>query len=45
MLESAEKISGMGNRTIYFGHGKPVANKQWATGKTVKGKDRKRWQN
>lgn len=29
MLESARKISGLGNRTIYFGHGKPVPNKQW----------------
>lgn len=30
MLDSARKISGLGNRTIYFGHGKPVPNKQWA---------------
>lgn len=29
MLESAEKISGLGQRTIYFGHGKPVKNRQW----------------
>lgn len=29
MLESAIKISGLGKRKIYFGHGKPVANKQW----------------
>lgn len=29
MLESARKISSIGNRTIYFGHGKPVANRQW----------------
>lgn len=29
MLKSAEKISGMGNRTIYFGHGGPAANRQW----------------
>lgn len=29
MLESAEKISKMGNRTIYFGHGKPTPNKRW----------------
>lgn len=29
MLMSAEKISGMGERTIYFGHGGPVANRQW----------------
>lgn len=29
MLESARKISGFRDRTIYFGHGKPVHNKQW----------------
>lgn len=29
MLESAGKISGLGERTIYFGHGKPVPNRQW----------------
>lgn len=29
MLKSAEKISGLGKRTIYFGHGKPVSNRQW----------------
>lgn len=29
MLESARKISRLGDRTIYFGHGKPVPNKQW----------------
>ncbi|GFI11544.1 hydroxyacylglutathione hydrolase GloC [Lachnospiraceae bacterium] len=29
MLESARKISRLGNRRIYFGHGKPVSNKQW----------------
>ncbi|MCI9252097.1 MAG: MBL fold metallo-hydrolase [Lachnospiraceae bacterium] len=29
MLESAGKISRLGNRRIYFGHGKPVSNKQW----------------
>lgn len=29
MLKSAEKISGVGSRTIYFGHGKPVPNRQW----------------
>jgi len=29
MLESARKISKLGNRTIYFGHGKPVTNRQW----------------
>lgn len=30
MLESARKISDIGDRTIYFGHGKPLANRQWA---------------
>ena len=29
MLESARKISNIGNRIIYFGHGKPVLNKNW----------------
>lgn len=29
MLQSAEKISGMGDRILYFGHGGPVANRQW----------------
>lgn len=29
MLESAEKISNIGERTIFFGHGKPKHNKQW----------------
>lgn len=29
MLRSAKKISNLGNRTIYFGHGKPVPNRQW----------------
>ncbi len=29
MLESAAKISGLGSRTIYFGHGKPVGNRKW----------------
>lgn len=29
MLESARKISSFGDRTIYFGHGKPLANRQW----------------
>ncbi len=29
MLESAGKIRRLGDRTIYFGHGKPVSNKQW----------------
>lgn len=34
MLESAEKISKLGDRTIYFGHGKPVPNKQWIKERT-----------
>lgn len=29
MLKSARKISNLGNRIIYFGHGKPVLNKNW----------------
>ncbi len=29
MLESARKISKIGDRTIYFGHGEPVPNKCW----------------
>lgn len=29
MLESAGKIGEIGNRTIYFGHGKPAPNRQW----------------
>lgn len=29
MLESAKKISGLGNRTVYFGHGRPVRNRRW----------------
>lgn len=29
MLQSAKKISAMGNRTIYFGHGGPTENKLW----------------
>lgn len=29
MLRSAEKISGMGERQIYFGHGKPAGNRNW----------------
>ena len=29
MLESARRISGIGDRTIYFGHGKPVPNRRW----------------
>lgn len=29
MQKSAIKISGLGKRKIYFGHGKPTANKKW----------------
>lgn len=29
LRESGEKISGLGSRTIYFGHGKPVKNRRW----------------
>lgn len=29
MLKSAERISSLGKRTIYFGHGKPVQNRNW----------------
>lgn len=29
MLESAGKISGIGDRTIYFGHGRPMKNRKW----------------
>lgn len=29
MLESARKIAKMGERTIWFGHGKPAANRDW----------------
>lgn len=29
MLKSAEKISDIGERIIYFGHGKPVKNRRW----------------
>lgn len=29
MLASAEKIGEMGKRTIYFGHGRPLANRLW----------------
>lgn len=29
MLESAKKISNIGNRIIYFGHGKPMPNRTW----------------
>jgi len=29
MLNSAMKITGLGERTIYFGHGKPAKNRTW----------------
>lgn len=29
MLNSAKRISGLGDRIIYFGHGKPALNKMW----------------
>lgn len=29
LRESAAKISALGERTIYFGHGKPVKNRAW----------------
>lgn len=29
MLRSAEKISRLGERIIYFGHGKPMKNRKW----------------
>lgn len=29
MRKSAERISALGKRTIYFGHGRPVANRNW----------------
>lgn len=29
MLKSARKISSLGDRTIYFGHGKALPNRQW----------------
>lgn len=29
MIKSAAKISNLGNRKIYFGHGSPVNNKVW----------------
>ncbi len=30
MQKSAERISSLGKRMIYFGHGKPVENRKWA---------------
>lgn len=29
MLNSARRITQLGERTIYFGHGKPLANNKW----------------
>ena len=29
MLSSAKYISGLGEKTIYFGHGKPKQNREW----------------
>lgn len=29
MLESARRISELGERLIYFGHGKPMKNREW----------------
>ena len=29
MMKSAERISGLKDRTIFFGHGKPVPNRTW----------------
>jgi len=29
MLASARTVSSLGSRTIYFGHGSPVPNRQW----------------
>lgn len=29
MLESAKRITSLGERKIYFGHGKPVDNRKW----------------
>ena len=47
MLDSAGKISRLGNRTIYFGHGKPMPNKQWVKQRTVRSTHwalfRKKW--
>lgn len=32
MLKTVAQIGSMGKQTIYFGHGKPVANRAWRTG-------------
>lgn len=29
MLQSAERIGGLGRRTVWFGHGGPVPNRRW----------------
>ncbi len=29
MLKSADKISALGARKVYFGHGSPVENRAW----------------
>lgn len=36
MLKSAERISGFGERIIYFGHGKPKLNRNWVKGRKAK---------
>lgn len=36
MLDSAKKITGLGERIIYFGHGKPVQNKTWVKKRNIK---------
>lgn len=33
MINSARKISNMGEKNIYFGHGKPKKNREWVKGK------------
>lgn len=39
MLESAKRITSLGKRKIYFGHGKPVNNRNWEkTGNILKWK-------
>lgn len=30
MVQSVKKIENLGERMIYFGHGKPVMNRQWS---------------
>lgn len=35
MLVSAGKISSLGNRTIYFGHGNPMPNRKWTKSNTM----------